>query len=88
MTQYDNSNSGIVFKNDRKETETHPDSKGSGEVTCTNCGSAVPFWISAWRRVTAKGNALSMKFQAKEAASPVAQKQAPASVDFDEDVPF
>jgi hypothetical protein len=44
--------SGSLFKNDRKEKETHPDLKGkvmlpNGEVR----------WLSAWKRTTAAGAA-------------------------------
>ena len=43
--------SGSLFKNDRKEKETHPDLKGkvmlpNGEVR----------WVSAWKKKTAAGD--------------------------------
>jgi hypothetical protein len=43
--------SGSLFKNDRKEKETHPDLKGkvmlpNGEVR----------WVSAWKKKTASGD--------------------------------
>ena len=41
--QYDNSSRGVLFKNDRKEKETHPDYKGS----YTDANGA-EFWLSAW----------------------------------------
>jgi hypothetical protein len=39
---YDNSNSGMLARNDKKETEKHPDFKGSINV------DGVEYWLSAW----------------------------------------
>ena len=35
MTQYDNTNSGMLSRNDRKETEKHPDFKGFCDIEGT-----------------------------------------------------
>jgi uncharacterized protein (DUF736 family) len=59
--QYDNNLTGALFKNDRKESETHPDYKGSCEINGTE------YWISSWLNESAKGKKyLSLKFQPKE----------------------
>ena len=42
MTEYDNRNTGIISKNDRKEKETHPDINGSLNV------EGVDYWINGW----------------------------------------
>jgi hypothetical protein len=39
---YDNTNSGMLARNDKKETEKHPDFKGSINV------DGVDYWLSAW----------------------------------------
>ena len=44
MTQYDNQNAGILSRNDRKETEKHPDFKGFCDIEGTE------YWISGWIR--------------------------------------
>lgn len=39
---FDNSNSGVLFKNDRKDKPSHPDYKGSIEA------DGREYWVSAW----------------------------------------
>ena len=44
MTQYDNNNSGALFKNDKKTLEKHPDYRGEAEV------NGQKYYVSpAWR---------------------------------------
>ena len=38
----DNTNKGALFKNDRKEKDTHPDYKGSINI------DGKDYWLSAW----------------------------------------
>ena len=68
MTQYDNTNRGVLFKNDRKEKDSHPDYKGSINV------DGQEFWVSAWIKAGKKGKFFSMSIQPKEQAP---QRQAP-----------
>lgn len=54
-------NSGSIFKNDRKEKETHPDGKGSALI------DGVEYWISSWTKKDRNGNPYrSLSFQRKE----------------------
>ena len=94
---YDNTNRGVLFKNDRKEKDTHPDYKGSINA------DGVEYWISAWMKEGAKGKFMSFSLTPKEAtqtaaqAAQVAQKAAPPQrqqqaaqvvLDDDSDIPF
>lgn len=87
--QYDNTNRGILFENDRKEKDSHPDFKGSINV------GGKEFWLSGWRKETSKGPAISLQVEAKDDAKRTAQraaqaaKQAESAPDpFDDDIPF
>lgn len=91
--QYDNTNRGVLFKNDRKEKDSHPDYKGNIDV------NGVEFWLSAWIKNGAKGKFMSLSVQPKEQQQAPAhtQRQAPAPApapvgsgfdDMDSDIPF
>ena len=88
MTQYDNNNSGILSRNDRKEQPNHPDFKGALNV------NGVDYWLSGWvkERKDGTGKFFSLSVKAKDApqAAPAA-KPAPTGSGFDDmsdDVPF
>jgi hypothetical protein len=84
--EYDNTNRGVMFKNDRKEKETHPDLKGSINI------DGKEFWLSGWSKVTGKGDKmLSLSVTPKEAqgrAMPAQAKQAASAPEIDDDMPF
>lgn len=66
MTTHDNTNRGSIWKNDKKEKDTHPDFTGSLNV------DGVEFWVSAWKRkegASPKAPALSMSIKPKDEQS-------------------
>lgn len=77
--EYDNSNSGVLFKNDRKETERHPDYTG----TWTD-DNGIEHWFSAWVKESKSGT----KFLSVSARPKQDQPVAKAPADHAEDVPF
>lgn len=46
---YDNTNSGVLFVNERKSTDRHPDFTGQVNV------EGVEYWMSAWKRKSKNG---------------------------------
>ena len=82
--QYDNTNRGALFKNEDKETDTHPDYRGNVNV------KGQDFYLDAWIKTSKAGKkymSLSVKpKQAKEAPEQRVQNN-PAPYD-DSDVPW
>jgi hypothetical protein len=63
MTEYDNTNRGSIWKNEKKESDKHPDFTGSLNV------GGVEYWVSAWKRkegAAAKAPALSFSVKPKD----------------------
>lgn len=69
MSNYDNANKGVLFKNDRKEKDTHPDYKGS--ITITQPGE---YWLSSWVKEGQKGKFMSLSATLKEQQAPAPDK--------------
>lgn len=53
--------SGSLFKNDKKETEKHPNMTGSALI------DGVEYWVSAWTKEGNNGKWMSLAFKAKDA---------------------
>lgn len=61
-------NTGSLFKNDKKETDSHPDYKGSGLIDGVG-----EVWLDAWINTSANGTKyMSLKFKPKDGAANVA----------------
>jgi len=84
--EYDNTNRGIISRNERKEKESHPDMKGTINI------DGVDYWLSGWTKTKKDGSGkfLSLSVELKEqkiAAKPAAKR--PSKVeDMDDDIPF
>lgn len=73
-----------LFKNDRKEKETHPDYKGDGMSL-----DGKPIWVSAWLKESngKKFMSCSIQFKDSEAAKPEEKKPA-KTTELDDSIPF
>ena len=84
--QYDNTNSGALFKNDMEgKSENFPPYGGSLNV------DGVDYWIAAWVKEGQKGKFFSLAIKPEDAqASPKPQQQAaPSGDNFDDtEIPF
>ena len=80
MSDYDNTNTGALFKNDKRESEKQPLYKGQLNV------EGAEFWISAWLKESKNGDKyMSLSVQPKEQK---ASKPAPKRPSVDDDVPL
>ncbi len=84
MSNYDNTNSGALFKNDTEgKSENFPPYGGSLNV------NGADYWISAWLKDGAKGKFFSLAVKPKEARQESAPRQPQPVDDFvDSDLPF
>ncbi len=77
--------SGSIFKNDRREKETHPHYTGSCKI------NGQEFWISAWIKEAtgkSKGKWMSFAFKPKEGSGGHTAGMDASLDDFDDDIPF
>jgi len=72
---------GSLFKNDRKETERHPDYKGSVVLP-----DGTEHWLSAWIKEGKRGKFMSVSIgQEKQPKPDVPRGTTP---EFEDDIPF
>ena len=58
---FDNSNSGVLFKNDNKQSDKHADYRG--EINA----AGVDYWLDGWVRTSKKGTKfISFKLKPKD----------------------
>jgi hypothetical protein len=80
MSDYDDTNRGALFRNERKEAETHADYNGTINV------NGQEFWINSWLKES-KGGKKYMSLSVKPKDGVVAKPAPAAPVSF-EDMPF
>ncbi len=95
MTEYDNTNRGAIWKNDKKTKDTQPDFKGDLDV------NGVKYWVSAWRRkedANPRSPALSFQVELKDEqpmsqrapnkSDPITSGRIIPNDDLDDSIPF
>lgn len=77
-------NTGSLFKNNRREKDTHPEYRGSITV------DGQEYWLSAWvKQGKDGGKYFSLSVQAKNTKSvPTPRPAAPVVDDFNDEIPF
>lgn len=76
-------NSGVLFKNDKKVNDSHPDYKGSIMV------AGVEYWLSSWIKEGKNGKFMGLALMPKDESRTPAKATASNSVaDMSDDIPF
>jgi hypothetical protein len=76
-------NSGSLFKNDKREKDSHPHATGTAKI------DGVEYWVSAWTKDGKNGKWQSLAFKKKEERSGGTIKRNPGVQEEDlGDVPF
>jgi hypothetical protein len=79
---YDNTNRGTLGKNERRESDRHPEYTGKLNV------DGREYWLSAWVKQNDRGKFFSLAVKPKD-AQPTVPRQAPAGrQDLDDEIPF
>ena len=87
--KYDGTNRGQIWKNDRKEKDTHPDFTGSQNVMCPCCNNATNYWVSAWKRKEgAADRAPALSWSSKVKDGKPAPSAKTVKEDMDDEIPF
>jgi hypothetical protein len=84
MSYQHKDNTGSLFKNERREKETHAHARGSALI------DGVEYYIDAWTNESNDGSKYqSLKFKRKDQQSGGSQRSRPSfNADLDDDVPF
>lgn len=76
-------NSGALFRNDKKEKDTHPNATGTAMI------DGVVYYISAWTKEGKSGRFQSLSFKRKDETQSKTKSAPSQSTDeFNDDVPF
>ena len=90
MTEYSNENRGTLFKNKKKEQDSHPDYNGSINV------DGQEFWLNAWVKESKKDGTKFFSLSVKPKTDAPRQSSQPTRKapqgsgfdDIDSDLPF
>lgn len=84
MAEYNNNMKGVLYKNDKKTEDKHPNYKGSCEI------EGRQYWLAGWMKKNDDGTfkLLSLSFTAKEEQPSATTATEPSDNVPDEDLPF
>ena len=75
-------NSGVLFRNDKKDTPNHPDYKGGLTV------NGQEYWLSAWIKEGKSGKFMGLALSPKEPIAKPSERSKSTGFDDASDLPF
>ena len=75
-------NSGVLFRNDKKDTPNHPDYKGGLTV------NGQEYWLSAWIKEGKSGKFMGLALSPKEPIAKPSERSKSTGFDSDDSMPF
>ena len=92
MTQYNNTNRGVLFMNDKKSNENSPSYKGKINVTIGEGANKISIdcRLSGWVKKTEdnKFKLMNLQVEPLDEATKPAPKAKPVAVELDDEIPF
>ena len=82
MTFQHKPNTGSLFKNDDRKTDSHPNARGSALI------DGVEYWIASWTNDGKNGKYQTLKFSRKDENRSENPQKSPQNDDFSDDIPF
>ena len=82
MTFQHKPNTGSLFKNDDRKTDSHPHARGSALI------DGVEYWVAAWTNDGKNGKYQTLKFSRKDENRSENPQKSPQNDDFSDDIPF
>lgn len=83
--EYDNTNRGVLFRNDKKQTDKQPDFRGEINI------EGEDRWLSAWVKESKEGKkyfSISSQRKEGEPSKSGAKPRQAETIEFAEDIPF
>ncbi len=98
MPEYDDTNTGMLYRDPNPKTERHPGYRGFLNCRCPLCDQASDFWVSAWVRQAKKDGkmlragqsffSLSVQPKQKPKDTPYSAPDDTSAPDPTSDIPF
>ena len=81
MSNFDNTNTGSLWPNERREKDTHPNTTGSANI------DGVEYWVSGWTKEKNGKKFISMSYKRKD-EKPAAQPRSEQKPAVSDDIPW